>query len=1133
MEEQSRDETSSWYWLEQFFDRYPDGGLKEFDEWVKTAPSLLGSAKLLGATRETLAQGLEAERLLGLDGEATVEEASLFGPREGAVAARSSPPGSSLQVGRRIGSFVLERFIAKGGMGQVWEAEDTSLQRRVALKLVLPDRIDEHHLALFAREAKAGGRLYHANIVTTLGHGTDEGLAWIAQELVEGSWTLKDSIAALAREDSLPRDYFRRVAELVASIADGIQAAHDAGVVHRDIKPQNILIAGQEQPKVTDFGLARVNDDSFMSRTGDLAGTWAYMSPEQVSAKRMGLDHRTDIFSLGVVMYEMLTLRRPFGGDTSQATVAMILTEEPPSPSRVRSQCPAELSIICGRAMEKAPGRRYQTMADLAADLRRHLANEPIEARPSGPLARGVKWSRRHPAVSSAGAIGLLALGAVSLLSVDLAQKTRSAMSNELLAQSRARELATANQQLEQTAANLLEQTELAEERARTNAELARVAEARADEVLSLSASKDLEDLISRASTLWPAHPDLLPELEQWLEDAQVLLTGSPGDADSGAKARPSIRDHERKLAELLARSIPQDDEQQLALAREHASYPELELARAELGWRRRMLGEEEWPDASEVEVQMDGEDLPSDGAQLLAMARELSGAGAKNLDGVTRGWVLAGRALAADPPADRPEFFADALLTLAWAEARLGRGEEARAALDEALAEGEALEDASSLAQLEEDIARLESFLLQWEGAELSEREAELPGLETRIAALEVEVGERVMEDPEDAWWQRQLSILLEGIWQLHDPETGLAGNTLAEPFGWGVARRVEFARNLELLDDDEELAQRWWDATVAIAGSEHYDGLKLRPQRGLVPIGPDPGSGLWEFAHVASGEEARRDADGKLILEEETGLVLVLVPGGTFLMGAQSSDPEGDNYDPAAEEKEGPVHPVMLSPYFLSKYQMTMAQWERVTSVNPSFYQTPSLVPTRMHPVEQVDWNECVEVLARLELELPSEAQWERACRAGTSSPWSFGAERESLRGKINIADKTAAEGSAKWPTIADWPDNEDGAVLHWQVGAYPANDFGLHEMHGNVWEWCKDGYDSKVYSAERGPDPLVPAAKYPSRVARGGSFTGTVRLARSSFRIGYAPEGRLSNLGVRPARAVDAEVTDASRQ
>ncbi|MEM8712068.1 MAG: serine/threonine-protein kinase, partial [Planctomycetota bacterium] len=410
------------------------GGIDAFDLWASQQPSLMADEELMMEVRaafEASRNSPHLNRVLS----AKAPSRSFFGLRDGtAHRASGSSTDTRLTPGQRIGRFALRSFLARGGMGEVWIAEDLDLRREVALKFVLPDRMDERSLKLFAREARAGGRLSHPNLVTTLSYGVDDGLSWIAQELVTGSWTVKDSLSALRSEDSVPKDYYRKVAELVMRVADGMQAAHDAGVIHRDIKPQNILISDDDTPKITDFGLARVTDDSVFSQSGDLAGTWAYMSPEQVTASRMGLDHRTDVFSLGVVLYELLTLRRPFEGDTTHQIATRILTEEPAPIAKIRSQCPRELTLICAKAMEKAPARRYSTMGAFRDDLSRHLAHEPITARPASRLVRLQKWSRRNPSMATGLSVSIVASLVLAF----------AATSNFQLAQERSKEAARA-----------------------------------------------------------------------------------------------------------------------------------------------------------------------------------------------------------------------------------------------------------------------------------------------------------------------------------------------------------------------------------------------------------------------------------------------------------------------------------------------------------------------------------------------------------------------------------------------------------------------------------------------------------------------------------------------------------------
>ena len=395
----------------------------DFEALCAANPSLASALREL-ASRNSAAQGLMGklepeEARAGVqadpaDSQPGKKRSAFFRRDRSAQAPGASGFARSFEPGETIGDFTLLRFLGHGGMGQVWEARQNSMRRPVALKFILPGRADSHTLSLFEREARAGGKASHPNLVRTLARGEAEGIEWIAQELVAGSFSLRDAIEEFRREAQLPKEYYRSVAELVRGIAQGMEAAHAAGVIHRDLKPQNILIDSDDQPKVADFGLARVAGDSVLSNTGDFAGTYQYMSPEQVTAKRMGLDHRTDIFSLGVVMYELLTLQRPFDGDTTQKIAEAIVTVDPPDPSKMRAQCPRDLAVICAKAMQKRPGARYGSMKEFAEDIGRYLKNEPILARPATQLEKARKWVLRHPAASVGIGVGGAALVVIS-----------------------------------------------------------------------------------------------------------------------------------------------------------------------------------------------------------------------------------------------------------------------------------------------------------------------------------------------------------------------------------------------------------------------------------------------------------------------------------------------------------------------------------------------------------------------------------------------------------------------------------------------------------------------------------------------------------------------------------------------
>jgi formylglycine-generating enzyme required for sulfatase activity len=477
-----------------------------------------------------------------------------------------------------------------------------------------------------------------------------------------------------------------------------------------------------------------------------------------------------------------------------------------------------------------------------------------------------------------------------------------------------------------------------------------------------------------------------------------------------------------------------------------------------------------------------------------------------------------------------------------AKANADLARESELKASKNAAIAEERAakilrLSDNKRLEQLEKtaatlwpavpaNVARYEHWL-----AEARELALRLPEHEGTLADLR----RRALPSAGDASTEAPAFEHAEDRWQ-HDNQHELVANlrAFADPAKGRIAdveHRLAFARSIEERSVSGAEARALWSAAVASIADRsvcpRYEGLAIHPQLGLLPIGRDPASGLWEFAHLQSGTPAVRDASGKLALTEETGIVLVLLPGGTFTMGAQSTDPKKPNYDPRADAKESPPNPVTLVPFFMSKYEMTQGQWLRFTAKNPSVYGPGTEVDGKQndltHPVEQVSWTECDDALTELALELPTEAQWEYAARSGSSTPWWTGDAKESLAGAANIADRAAARAGANWPGIADWPELDDGFGVHAPVGSFRASPFGLHDMSGNVWEWCRDwfgSYDSPV----REGDGERSATDKRFRINRGGSFYHDAAHARSSCRNNSAPETRINHLGVRAARALE---------
>jgi WD40 repeat protein/tetratricopeptide (TPR) repeat protein len=304
------------------------------------------------------------------------------------------------------GYEVLEE-LGRGGMGVVYKARHLRLGRVVALKMLLSGgHAGAHELARFRLEAEAVARLQHPNIVQLYEAGDAEGRPFFALELVEGG-----SLARRLDGTPLPPG---RAAALLEALARAMHYAHEKGVVHRDLKPANVLLAEDGTPKVADFGLAkRLEGEAGQTQSGALLGTPSYMAPEQALGRGKEVGPAADVYSLGAILYELLTGRPPFKGATLLETLEQVRHQEAVPPTRLALRVPRDLETICLKCLEKAPRRRYASAADLADDLRRFSAGEPVRARPVGALGRALKWARRRPAaaalvgVSVAAALGL------------------------------------------------------------------------------------------------------------------------------------------------------------------------------------------------------------------------------------------------------------------------------------------------------------------------------------------------------------------------------------------------------------------------------------------------------------------------------------------------------------------------------------------------------------------------------------------------------------------------------------------------------------------------------------------------------------------------------------------------------
>ncbi len=307
-----------------------------------------------------------------------------------------------------FGDYELIHEIARGGMGVVYKARQISLNRVVALKMLLFGRLASEEFARrFRAEAAAAASLQHPNIVSIHEVGEHDCQQYFSMAYVEGS-----NLSALVRENSLPA---KRAASYVKTIAEAIHYAHSKGILHRDLKPSNVIIDANDQPRVTDFGLAKkLEGDSELTLTGQVLGTPGFMSPEQAGGKGGMVGPSSDVYSLGALLYFLLTKRAPFVADSLEETLRQIHEAEPVPPRRLDSNVPRDLEIVCVKCLSKEPHKRYATARDLADDLGHFLNDEPITARPVSEVERLARWCRRKPTLAGL-LLALFLVGAMGL----------------------------------------------------------------------------------------------------------------------------------------------------------------------------------------------------------------------------------------------------------------------------------------------------------------------------------------------------------------------------------------------------------------------------------------------------------------------------------------------------------------------------------------------------------------------------------------------------------------------------------------------------------------------------------------------------------------------------------------------